>query len=83
MATITCFVIHRLGTYCATQRYKIGALLRYIQLLANMVHSQLRMALGLALVLLGLASAASTAGGGDCPSILEQTSALSDIFAKR
>ena len=40
------------------------------------------MALGLALVLLGLASAAST-GGGDCPSILEQTSALSDIFAKR
>merc|ERR1719494_901126 len=47
-----------------------------------MVHSQLRMALGLALVLLGLASAAS-AGGGDCPSILEQTSALSDIFAKR
>merc|ERR1719461_2450138 len=47
-----------------------------------MVHSQLRMAFGLALVLLGLASAAST-GGGDCPSILEQTSALSDIFAKR
>merc|ERR1719167_1407397 len=47
-----------------------------------MDHSQLRMALGLALVLLGLASAAST-GGGDCPSILEQTPALSDIFAKR
>merc|ERR1719318_1710101 len=47
-----------------------------------MVHSQLRMALGLALVLLGLASAAS-AGGGDCPSILGQTPALSDIFAKR
>merc|ERR1719494_728583 len=47
-----------------------------------MVHSQLRMAFRLALVLLGLASAAST-GGGDCPSILEQTSALSDIFAKR
>merc|ERR1719328_424192 len=47
-----------------------------------MAHSQLRMALGHALVLLGLASAAST-GGGDCPSILEQTSALSDIFAKR
>ena len=49
-----------------------------------MVHSQLRMAtLGLALVLLGLASAASTGGGGDCPSILGQTPALSDIFAKR
>jgi len=48
-----------------------------------MVPSQLRMALGLALVFLGLASAASTGGGGDCPSILEQTSALSDIFAKR
>merc|ERR1719318_558939 len=47
-----------------------------------MVHSQLRMALGLALVLLGLASATS-AGGGDCPSILGQTPALSDIFAKR
>ena len=75
-------MIHRLGTYCATQSYKTVALLRYNQLLANMVHSQLRMALGLALVLLGLASAAST-GGGDCPSILEQTSALSDIFAKR
>merc|ERR1719167_1075705 len=49
-----------------------------------MVHSQLRRAtLALALVLLGLASAASAGGGGDCPSILEQTSALSDIFAKR
>merc|ERR1719318_978912 len=47
-----------------------------------MVHSQLRMALGLALVLLGLATATS-AGGGDCPSILGQTPALSDIFAKR
>ena len=55
----------------------------YNQLLANMVHSQLRMAFGLALVLLGLASAASTGGGGDCPSILGQTPALSDIFAKR
>ena len=77
-------MIHRLGTYCATQRYKTVALLRYNQLLANMVHSQLRMAtLGLALVLLGLASAASTGGGGDCPSILGQTPALSDIFAKR
>ena len=58
--------------------------MRYNQLLANMAHSQLRMAqIGLALVLLGLASAASADGGGDCPSILEQTSALSDIFAKR
>ena len=47
-----------------------------------MVHSQLRMALGLALVILGPASAASTSGG-DCPSILGQTPALSDIFAKR
>merc|ERR1719167_967168 len=47
-----------------------------------MDHSQLRMALGLALVLLGLASAAST-GGGDCPSILEETPALSATYPKR
>merc|ERR1719167_1156907 len=49
-----------------------------------MVHSQLRMAtLGLALVLLVLLGLASAASGGDCPSILGQTPALSDIFAKR
>merc|ERR1719167_2012214 len=49
-----------------------------------MVHSQLRMAtLGLALVLLGLASAASTGGGGDCFSILEDNPALSATYPKR